>query len=196
MVKKWYIWKSEDGTFTPAGRRNTAMNIPTIRFADVLLLAAECEARVGSLDNARALVNRVRQRMVENSDNPMHWVKKYLPGTTDQWSTENAANYRIGIYPTGGASDPFQAQQTALEAILYERTLELGTEGHRFWDVVRFGMGEELFNLFIDTEKARFDYLTEGVFTDVPDSYHPIPREAIDRSLKGGVATLTQNPGY
>jgi hypothetical protein len=196
MVKKPYIWKSQDGTYTSPGNRNTAINANVIRFADVLLLAAECEARVGSLDNARTLVNQVRQRMIDNSDNPMHWVKKYVAGTTDQWTTENAANYQISIYPTGGADDPFQAQATALDAILFERTLELGTEGHRFWDVTRFGEGEYIFNLFIQTCKTRFDYLSEGVYTDAPDAYLPIPRETVDRSQKGGVPTLTQNPGY
>ncbi|MBN2480578.1 MAG: RagB/SusD family nutrient uptake outer membrane protein, partial [Bacteroidales bacterium] len=189
MVKKWYIWKSEDGTFTAPGRRNTAMNIPTIRFADVLLMAAECAAQEGQLELARTYVNRVRQRMIDNSDDPMNWVKR-ADGVT------NAANYDIGTYDAGLPNDPFLAKATALDAILYERALELGTEGHRFWDVTRFGEGEYIFNLFINTEKARFDYLSEAVYTDIPDSYHPIPRDAIDRSQKGGVNTLTQNPGY
>ena len=86
--------------------------------------------------------------------------------------------------------------ETALDAILYERALELGTEGHRFFDVARFGKGENIFNLFIETDKANFDYLADGLYTDFPDMYLPIPRDAIDRSQKDGKNTLTQNPGY
>ena len=189
LSKKWYIWKSQAGTYSAPGSSKTAINIPVIRFADVLLLAAECEARVGSLDDARALVNRVRQRMIENAASPRNWVKK-ADGVTD------AANYRIAVYPTGGASDPFMAQESALEAILFERTLELGTEGHRFYDVVRFGKGEEIFNEFLTAEEGRFDYLREHVYTDIPDALLPIPTDVIEKSLKDGEFTLTQNPGY
>ncbi len=189
LSKKWYIWKRQAGTYTAAGSSKTAINIPVIRFSDVLLLAAECEARTGSLDRARDLVNRVRQRMIDNADSPFNRVKK-ADGITD------AANYRIGLYPSGGASDPFQSRSTALDAILFERTLELGTEGHRFYDVVRFGKGEEIFNTFLSVEETRFDYLREHEYTDIPDAYLPIPTDVIERSLKDGVFTLTQNPGY
>lgn len=189
LSKKWYIWKSQAGTYTPVGSSSTAINIPVIRFADVLLLAAECEARVGSPDNARTLVNRVRQRMMENTDSPRNRVKK-ADGVSD------AANYRIGVYPTGGPGDPFQTRDAALDAILFERTLELGTEGHRFYDVVRFGKGEEIFNMFLSVEKERFDYLREHEYTDIPDALLPIPTDVIDKSLKDGILTLTQNPGY
>ncbi len=189
MVKKAFVWKSQVGTYTPVGSSATAINICVIRFADVLLLAAECEARVGSLDNARSLVNRVRQRMINNADSPTNRVKKE-DGVTD------AANYRIGIYPTGGLSDPFQTIAGALDAILFERTLELGTEGHRFYDVVRFGKGEEILNDFLAAEEERFDYLTGHEFTDVPDALLPIPTDVMERSLLNGKFTLTQNPGY
>ncbi len=135
IMKKQYIWASQVSSFQAAGSPFTALNVSIIRFADVLLMAAECEARVGSLDNARSLVNRVRERMVENSDSDRNWVK--LDDGT------NAANYQVALYPTGGANDPFQSQSSALDAILFERTLELGTEGHRFYDVTRFGEGEK-----------------------------------------------------
>jgi hypothetical protein len=188
ITKKWCIRKSEEGVFTPPGRVMTAMNVQIIRFADVLLLAAECEAQAGSLNNARTLVNRVRQRMADNSSSDQNWVKK-SDGT-------NAANYRVGIYPTGGPEDPFANKTSALNAILFERGLELGVEGQRYYDVVRFGRGTDLFNQYISVEKARFDVLAPAVYTEVPDRYLPIPRDAIDRSLVDGKPTLTQNPGY
>jgi hypothetical protein len=195
ISKKFYILKSQDGTFTYAGNAETAMNIHIIRFADVLLLAAECQARTNTGDLGRALVNRVRQRMIDNSANNQNRVKK-LDLTTGLFTNTDAANYRIKIYPTGGANDPFTAQASALNAILFERGLELGTEGHRFWDVTRFGRAEEIFNAYIAKEKVRYTNIKDGNYIEALDRYLPIPRDAIDRSRVGATATLTQNPGY
>lgn len=203
--KKWYVWKSQIGVYTEAPKGSSvAINICIIRFSDVLLLAAECEARVGSLDKAREYVNRVRDRMVQNSSSPRHWVKKLAsipPGAGintifNDWSTEHAANYRISVYPTGGPLDPFQNKNTALDAILFERQLELFMEGHSFFDMLRFGKAEQIINDFIANDKKNFDYLSNAVFTMIPDSYMPIPQTAVDNSLLGGKLTLTQNPGY
>lgn len=187
-LAKWHIYKSQDGTFTNTGGRRNAINVCIIRFADVLLLAAECEARVGSLDLARTYVNRVRQRMADNSSSAKNWVKTS--------AGSNAANYRISIYKAGGAIDPFQSKATALDAILYERTLELGLEGHRFYDVVRFGKGVQEFNTFIASMSVIFDYLKGATYSDVPDAILPIPSTAIERSLYNGEFTLKQNPSY
>ena len=184
LLKKQFIMKSQLGTFSASGRPYSANDVNIIRFADVLLLAAECEARVGSLDNARSLVNQVRQRMIDNSDSDTHWVK-LEDGT-------NAANYNISLYPVSGVNDQFQSVSSALDAILFERTLELGTEGSRFYDVVRFGEGAKIFNAFVTAEKARFDYMADAVYSDNPDLYLPIPRDAVDRSKVSGVVTLTQ----
>lgn len=49
----------------------TAININVIRYADVLLMAAEAKAQTGNLDVARQLVNQVRDRM---KNNPQNWV--------------------------------------------------------------------------------------------------------------------------
>lgn len=188
ILAKWNIYKSQDGTYTNPGGRRNALNVCIIRFADVLLLAAECEARVGDLALARTYVNRVRQRMADNSSSAKNWVKTS--------SGTNAANYKVKPYPTGGVSDPFQSSASALDAILYERTLELGCEGHRFYDVVRFGKGVQEFNTFLSSMSAIFDYLKGGTYSDTPDAYLPIPSTAIERSLDNGVVTLKQNPAY
>ncbi|HEY0272203.1 MAG TPA: RagB/SusD family nutrient uptake outer membrane protein [Chitinophaga sp.] len=53
----------------------TAINVHVIRFADVLLMAAEAEIEAGSLEKARGYINQVRERannpngFVSNSDN-------------------------------------------------------------------------------------------------------------------------------
>ena len=56
------------------------------------------------------------------------------------WSIPlNEVRARVGLAPT--TSD-------ALEAVYHERRVELGMEGHRFWDVVRQGRGEEVFGAY------------------------------------------------
>jgi starch-binding outer membrane protein, SusD/RagB family len=191
ILKKWFVKNSEAGIYTPNKTQlRNAINYCIIRYADVLLFAAECEARVGSLANARDLVNQVRNRMVQNANNVNNRVK-LADGVTD------AANYLIGVYPSdGSAADAFKTREGALDAILYERTLELGLEGHRFYDVQRFGKGEEEFNGFLEFMGQYFDWLSEMEYTEVPDAVCPIPRTAIDNSQVEGKATLTQNPGY
>ena len=189
FIKKYHIWKDQVGTYSDVGFSQNGLNRDIIRFADVLLLAAEVEVRVGSLSQARAYVNRVRQRMIDNPDDPLNRVK-LDDGVTD------AANYDIGIYPSSGPKDPFQTQDGALDAILYERMLELGLEGHRFYDLVRFGKAEEELSAFIAEAKKRYDYFSDVVYTEVPDALLPIPQNAVDNSQKDGVRTLKQNPGY
>jgi hypothetical protein len=158
----------------------TANNYSIMRYADVLLMAAECEVEVGSRDRARELVNMVRGRMV---DHPENWVKR------DNDSL--AANYRIVRYPTGDLSDPFQTQEGAREAVQFERRLEFGMEGHRFWDLKRWGMAKSTLNAYLEKESELRQYLRVATFED-KHIRHPIPQDEID--VMEGI--LKQNPGY
>lgn len=189
--KKWWIYKKEDGTYTNSGGVANALNVPIIRYADVLLFAAELEARIGSLEKAREYVNQVRKRMVDNAASPDNWVK--LDNGTD------AANYKIGLYPVG--SPVFATKEAALQTVLFERMLELGMEGHRSYDVLRFGAADEKtdiqeFNNFITFESQTRSYLKGAQYTKLPDATVPIPQSAIDNSFRDGKFTLKQNPGY
>jgi hypothetical protein len=189
MVKKYQIRKAEKGVYSASGNPRTAMNINIIRYSDVLLLAAECEANAtaGSLTRARDLVNQVRNRI---ANNPTTWIK-------NEAGTGYAANYVISPYPSdGSANDPFTTKAGALNAILMERTLELNCEGFRFYDIVRFGKDQEIFNEFLTVEKVRFDYLNLASYSAIPDKWMPIPQVARDRSIVNGVVTLDQNDGY
>ena len=187
LMKKYNILKEQIGTYSYPGRPRQALNFIMIRFSDVLLLAAECEAQAGSLANARDLVNQVRERISDPTTGTQAWV-------LNEAGDDYAANYRVATYPDDAPA--FATKENALKAILMERTLELNLEGCRFYDVVRFGLDDEIFNEFLATEKGKYDYLDLSAYTAVPDKYLPIPRDAIDRSLLGGDLTLTQNPGY
>ena len=167
----------------------TANNYTLIRFADVILWLAEAEVEVGSLDKARQLVNEVRARAA----NPAGFV---MDGAVP------AANYLVGIYPV--AAPEFASQAAARKAVRFERKLELGMEGHRFFDLVRWGVAATEINRILDYHGGvshpsinnKRTYLTAANFTAGKSEYFPIPQSQIDRSTTGGVVVLKQNPGY
>ena len=176
--------KLTDASFWSSGV--TANNINLIRYADVLLWAAEVEAEIGTLDQARIYVDQVRARAAD----PAGWVKKYLNDATPQGGFSNtaAANYKVGLYGAGG----FATQAFARKAIRFERMLEMGMEGHRFFDLVRWGDAATEIPAYFIKEKTLIPYLSNGQFTVNKNEYFPIPQTEIDKS--GG--KMVQNPGY
>jgi hypothetical protein len=120
---------------------NWGNNIREIRYADVLLMAAEGLVRSGGNEAlARAYVNMVRARAG-------------VPG----------------ISGSGAA---------LLEKIYDERRMELATEGHRYFDLIRTGKAESV--------------LSNYNWDPTVDRYLPIPQNEIDASQNA----LVQNPGY
>lgn len=175
--KKNVYYKSQQGALTDNSFWSTgitANNYTIIRFADVLLWAAECEVEANNLIRARDLVNQVRTR----ASDPAGWVKK-SDGT-------NAANYQIGLYLA------FPDQAYARKAVRFERKLELAMEGHRHFDLVRYGTADVDINAYMAKEKAQRTYFNGKTFVKGKHEYFPVPQSQIDLS-KG---TLKQNPGY
>lgn len=169
------------------GFTSSAKNVHIIRFADVLLLAAETEAELGNLQAATDLTNRVRTRAA-NQDG---WVKTE--------SGDNAANYIVGQYST------FGSQADALKAIRFERKIELAMEGHRFFDLVRWHVNSSssalpfdmvaYMNDYYQTEGAKRNHINGATF-EATDIWMPIPIAVITQGTVAGVENITQNPGY
>jgi hypothetical protein len=178
--KKYVYYKSQENKLTDGSswtRGYATMNYTIIRFADVLLMAAEAEVEAGTLAKARELVNQVRSRAA----NKAHWVKK--PDGTP------AANYVISLYPESA----FSSKAAANDIVRMERKLELSGEGHRFFDLVRWGIAEPVLNAYLRNEsKILVTKFGGAKFTAGNDEYYPIPQREID--LQGTV--LKQNPGY
>jgi tetratricopeptide (TPR) repeat protein len=177
--KKYAYYKADIGSlqdnssWTPG---YTAINVNIIRFADVLLMAAEAEIEVGSLEKAREYVNIVRTR----ASNPESFVKK---------GTANAANYVISTYKTA-----FASKEAARTAVRFERKLELSGEGHRFFDLVRWGIADATVNAYLNYEGKKLSGALGGTkFTPNKNEFLPVPQEQIDLL---GKEVLVQNPGY
>ncbi len=149
----------------------TSLNVNIIRLADVYLMAAECAVATDDLSYALDRVNDVRKRAANIPHKQINGV--------------DAAAYNVQPYPS------FPDKGYALNAIQYERRLELALEGHRFFDLVRWGIAKDVLESYSSFEGSFINAYKGAKFED-KDTYFPIPEQQIDRS--GGA--ITQNDGY
>ena len=64
-------------------------------------------------------------------------------------------------------------------------------EGHRHFDLVRWGIAAETLNSYLSKESVKRTYLNGAVFDKGKDEYFPIPQTQIDIV---GADVLKQNP--
>lgn len=177
LPKKNVYWSGETGNQATGGwgQQLSGVNYHIMRFADVLLMAAEAAIETGDIPTALANVNLVRNR-AKNSN-----YMQAVGGGGD------AATYVIEPYAAFADAD------FARKAVRFERRLELGMEGHRLFDLRRWGNSTEIMNAYFQNEARTIENFGQKVGTWSPTyDMFPIPLSAID--LSGGV--LTQNPGY
>ena len=210
---KYIVRQSEAGVLSTqyggwATNQATADNYVYIRYSQVLLWAAECAAQANDLATATQYVNMLRDRAA----NTTGFVQK-------NDGSGPAANYFIKDYPT------FSSQAYAMQAIQFETKIELSSEGHRFFDLVRWGIADTEINAYIAHESTvnhispnivypnpnttvggnlnsndlpanKYILLTGATFTKGKNEYYPIPQAQIDASVSNKKSSLTQNPGY
>jgi starch-binding outer membrane protein, SusD/RagB family len=119
---------------------NYRSNFVLLRYADVLLMAAEANAKSSDEANARLFVNQVRARQ----------------GT--------------GLAPINSTG------QALITDIYHERRVELAFEGHRYTDLVRWGLADQ--------------ELSGLGFVAGKHELFPIPQIEVDAS------GMAQNPNY
>jgi len=168
--KKMVYKKSQEGIYTETGSWTsgfTANGYRMIRYADVLLLLTECQIETGNLQGALTNINRIRER----ASNPAGFVKE-ADGIT------NAANYQISVYPS------FPDKEYARKALYMERKLELGQEGHRWFDLNRWGITVTELNRILEYEKTMpwGPNLYRGAMVGQEDVTYHIPQPQIDLS--------------
>jgi hypothetical protein len=170
--KKQVYKKSDEGKYTEISSWTsgfTANGYRMIRYADILLLLAECQIETGVLSEALTNINLVRARAA----NPEGFV-------TEDDGVTPSANYQVSIYPS------FPDIDYARKALRMERKLELGMEGHRWFDLNRWGITVTELNRALDYEKTTpwgsgLIYLS-GTTVGPEDTTYPIPQTQIDLS--------------
>lgn len=171
--KKYSYRKSDRGTYQDGSSWTPgyhSINYIIIRFADVLLMAAETEIELGNLEKGREYINRVRRRAANTA------------GFVDP-----NVQYRVSEYSA------FANKDAATQALRFERKLELALEGQRFFDLVRWNVVAAEVNEYLQYEGAKLTVQLGGAtFTPNKHEYLPIPQVQMD--FQRGV--LVQNPGY
>lgn len=177
ISKKFVPSKSDAATAMGPGASETDFHV--IRYAEILLMAAECAIHSGNLTAARTYINQVRSRaaksflMADVSENMNdNYVMEDMTSGGKVVHQGAAANYRIGLY------DSFANSADAWEALYREYRLEFGMEGHRWFDLVRWGTYVSELNGYRSFEenlvpKGRPSYQPEWICC-------PIPQTAID----------------
>lgn len=156
----------------------SSKNIDVIRLADVMLWKAEALIQLNQPNDALPLINALRTRASNSTDRT-----RFADGSAP-------SNYRIGTYKPGVNCTWDQAY--AFQALQFERRMEYGMEGTRFFDLVRWGIAAETLNNYISVEKTRYNFLANAHFTKGRDEYLPIPQTEIN--LTHGL--YVQNHGW
>lgn len=146
-----------------------SMNTVLVRYADVLLWKAEALIQLDRYEEALPIINSLRTRAANSTG-----------------MLNDASIYNINTYSS------FASKEEAFNALRWERRLELGLEGHRFFDLVRWGVTKETLDAYFEIELIRKPYLEAAAFTKGKHEYLPIPNQQIN--LSGGI--YVQNPGY
>lgn len=184
--KKYVILESqlEKYSYDNTAKFN-ALNFNIIRYAQVLLWAAECEVELGDPEKARQYVNMIRARARDG-------IYVRLGVDAPFGNGPLPANYQIDEYKESWAG---KTKEWMNQRVRFEHRLEFAEEGHYFYDLVRWDVAEEYLNAYVAREKKHIEYLKDVVF-EKNSRYLPIPLLEIDRSYVDGKPTLTQNPGY
>ncbi|MDX9725286.1 MAG: RagB/SusD family nutrient uptake outer membrane protein [Bacteroidales bacterium] len=161
--------------------RGSALNWNLIRFADVILWYAEALAETDRFVEAREYVNMIRERAAND---------------LVMFGEQPAANYVVGLYPESN----FDTKEEAILAIRFENKLEFGMEGHRFFDLQRWGypVAKAEIDFYVNHEKLYISkFATASPFAEYM-MYYPIPQTQIQTlgNDENGEPYLVQNPGY
>jgi starch-binding outer membrane protein, SusD/RagB family len=156
--------RAANGPFTISARNTTI-----IRYADLLLWKAEALIELNRVSEALPIINEIRNRAANSTGR-----------------LNNASIYRIGQYSSLGS------QEEAREKLRWERRLELGQEGWRFFDLVRWGIAKETLDAYQAVEVTRTPYLVDYEFTAGKNEYMPIPQQQVVSSN----FLYKQNPKY
>ena len=141
-------WKAYDQRFTKLTNTDTSRlfsnkyddftlgdNNPVLRYAEVLLMYAECMARQPSTQEAIGYLNMIRTRAILVTDSDGNAVP----------DGSQSIKYQL---------EDFSSDSELIEAIILERQIEFMMEGNRFHDLIR--LRRDVNGLPYDNCKLRF----------------------------------------
>jgi hypothetical protein len=191
MTKKYMHFKSEQSLNLYLTGFYNGKNYRMYRLANILLWRAEIAVEDNDLELARTLVNQIRDR-AKTSMPVMGLCTSYSnlgSNPVVDW-TKPAANYKIEPYPPGHTA--FSSKTEARKAVRMEIRLEFATEGHRFFDLRRWNIDEEVLNDYIARDIQFRTYMQGVVYDPEKDDYWPLPASQIELQKK----VLFQDPSY
>ena len=145
----------------------SSLNWSLIRYADVMLMKAEALIEQNkNLDEARTLINEIRKKAARSVD----------PSYTPVDCNPNLASYMVSEYPASGWN-----QDYARRAVRMERRIELAMEGHRWFDLVRWGNVVQTMNDYYASEVKIHSYYQGANLTE-DEVYLPIPVNQVDNA--------------
>ncbi|MEH6305912.1 RagB/SusD family nutrient uptake outer membrane protein [Olivibacter sp. CPCC 100613] len=148
---------------------NLDNDFPFFRYADILLMKAECLLRSGNSDEAATLVNQVRARAFKKDPQ-----KALITGNELQQNSR----YHYGYVEDYNLVDEGNTTPVQYGRMLDELGWEFAWEGHRRRDMIRFS---------IFTQKSWLSHKPNGDYRIT----FPIPQQTINSN-----PNLTQNQGY
>ena len=176
----WYPgkWRRE---WMPKGfvdPNNTGVNYCPLRYADVVLMAAEAYNEIGNTPEAWRLLNEVRHRAGASATNSLQAYKAAQPNL-----------YELPYFNSGDEADNFRS------ALYWERGFELAFEGQRKYDLLRWGILGDALKLFQSKmdKSLKGKYVAGDKFIKGKHELFPIPLG----ELQANPALKNQNnPGY
>ena len=138
----------------------TDVNYCVLRYADVVLMAAEAYNELGNTQTAWNLINEVRQRAGATHVDLTNYAEIYKHHTGDKPETGKPyvpnvyalvvpANAEVeGVTPGKTIIDDSDEQGKIRTAIFWERGFELAFEGQRKYDLIRWGIMKDVLTLF------------------------------------------------
>lgn len=147
----------------------SALDFKLIRYADILLLKAEALIETNTeLLVARDLINQVREKAKRSVD------VNYVPLDINP----DKANYKVELYTDENCT---WNQNYARLAVRHERRVELAMEGHRWFDLVRWGNVVEVMNKYFESEVKYHEYY-EGAEMTEDEIFLPTPYDEVNNS--------------
>ena len=157
-----------------------AMNDYVFRYTDVMLMRAEALIELGSLAEARTIINEIRSRAANSIDKHIAYAKDFC---------------EIALYPDSYFTD----KATARECLRWERRLEMAMESSRYFDLRRWGIASTVLNRYFELERnSVYDgvhygqYYQDAHYTAGKNEFYPVPYN----QLYYVPGLYVQNKGY